>query len=103
MEAFSAGDTILFSNRFHMGDEAMLCYLEDIRSRHIETGLNTTQTHDTSIEPLSNQRGSIGDGRKFSFLWRKLILFDPKFIRAVLELTLSSGIAYGAIQRMVDQ
>jgi hypothetical protein len=103
METFSTGDTILFSNRFHMGDEAMLCHLEDVRSWHIETGLDAAQTHDASIKPLPNQRGSIGDGRELSFFRRKLVLLDPEFIGAVLELTLSSGIADRAVQRMVDQ
>jgi hypothetical protein len=103
MKTFSTGDTILFSNRFHMGDEAMLCHLEDVRSWHIETGLDAAQAHDASIKPLPNQRGSIGDGRKLSFFRRKLVLLDPEFVGTVLELTLSSGIADRAVQRMVDQ
>jgi hypothetical protein len=103
MKTFSTGDTILFSNRFHMGDEAMLCHLEDVRSWYIETGLDAAQAHDASIKPLPNQRGSIGDGRKLSFFRRKLIFLDPEFIGTVLELTLSSGIADRAVQRMVDQ
>jgi hypothetical protein len=103
MEAFSAGDTIFFSNGLHMGDETMFCHLEDIRSWHIDTGLDAAETHDTSIKPLPDQGSPIRDGGKLSFLWRKLVLFDPEFIGAVLELAFSSRIADGTIQRMVDQ
>jgi hypothetical protein len=103
VEAFSTGDTIFFSDGLHVGDEAMLRHLEDIRPGNIDTGLNAAKTHDTSIKPLPDQRGSIGDGRKLSSLWRKLILFYPEFIGAVLELAFSSSVAYRAVQRMIDQ
>jgi hypothetical protein len=103
VEAFSTGDTIFFSNGLHMGDEAMFCHLEDICPWDIEAGLDATEAHDTSIKPLPDQRGSIGDGRKFSFFRGKFILFDPEFIGTVLELTFSSRIADRAVQRMIDE
>src|SRR5512139_586642 len=101
MEAFSAGDAILFSNSLHMGDEAMFRHFKDICAGHIHAGLDAAETHDAPIKPLPDQGGSIRNGRKLSFLWRKLVLFDPKFIGAVLELAFSSRIADRAVQRMV--
>jgi hypothetical protein len=103
MEAFSAGDTIFFSNGLHMGREAMFRHLEDVRSWHIHTGLDAAETHHTSIKPLLDQGGSIGDGGKLSFLWRKLILFYSEFIGAILELAFSSRITDRTVQRMIDQ
>jgi hypothetical protein len=65
--------------------------------------LDAAETHHASIKPLPDERGSIGDGGKFSLLRRKLVLLDPEFIGAVLQLAFSSGIADRAIQRMVNQ
>jgi hypothetical protein len=103
MEAFSTGDTIFFSNSLHMGGKAMLCHLENIRSWHIQTSLNAAETHHTSIKPLPDQRGTIGDGGKLSLLLRILVFIDPEFISAVLKLAFSSSITDRAVQRMVDQ
>jgi len=103
VEAFSAGDTILFSNSLHMGDEAMLRHLKDICSGHIHARLDAAETHDAAIKPLPDQGGSIRNRRELSFLWRKLVLFDPEFIGAVLELAFSSRIADRTVQRMVNQ
>jgi hypothetical protein len=103
METFPTGDTIFFSSGLHMRDESMVFYLEDIRPRHIEAGLDASKTHDTSIKPLLDQRGSIGDGRKLPFLGRKFILLNSEFISSILELTFASCIADRAVQRMVDQ
>jgi hypothetical protein len=103
MKAFSAGDTIFFPNGLHMRRKPMLCHFEDIGSRHIHACLNTAEAHDTPIKPLLDQRGSIRKGGKFSFLWKILIFFDPKFVSAVLKLAFSSSITDRAIQRMVDQ
>src|SRR4030042_1166970 len=100
MEAFSAGDTIFFSNGLHMGGIPMLCHLQHIGSWNINAGLNTTEAHDTSIRPLTNQRGSIFKGWTFNFFGDELQMVDTKFIGAVLELTLSSSIADRTIQRM---
>jgi hypothetical protein len=103
VEAFSTGDTIFFSNSLHMGDEAMLCHFKDISPRNIDTGLNATETHHTSIKPLSDQGGPIRCGGNFSFLWRILVLFDPEFIGAILKLTFATSITYWAIQGMINQ
>jgi hypothetical protein len=103
MEAFSAGDTILFSNCFHMGGEPVFFDLEHICPGNVETGLDASQTHDTSIKPLPNQRGSIGSGGNFPLLGRKFVLFDSKFIGAILKLAFSSGIADRTVKRMVDE
>jgi hypothetical protein len=103
MKTFSTGDTVLFSNSFHMGDEAMFRHLKNIRPRHIHTGLDATEAHHTSIKPLTNQGGPVRDEGKFSLLRRKLVLFDPEFIGTVLQLAFSSSIANGTVQRMVDQ
>jgi hypothetical protein len=93
METLSAGDTVFFPNRFHMGGKTTLRHLENIRSRHIDTGLDAAETHHTPIKPLPDQGGSIGDGGKLSFLRGILVLLDPEFIGSVLELAFSSGIA----------
>jgi hypothetical protein len=93
MEAFSTRDTIFFSNSLHMGGKTTLRHLEDIRPRYIHTGLNAAETHYTSIKPLPDQRGSVADRRKFSFLRRILVFLDPEFIGSILELALSPGIA----------
>jgi hypothetical protein len=103
VEALSTGDTIFFSKGLHVRRKTMLCHLKDIRPRHIHASLDAAQTHDTSIKPLPDQRGSIGDGGELSLFWRILVLFDPEFIGTVLELTFSSSIADRAVQRMVDQ
>jgi hypothetical protein len=103
MEAFSTRDAVLFPNGLHMGGKTMLCHLEDIGSWHIHTGLDAAETHDTSIWPLMNQRSSIFKGWTFYFFGDKLLMVDPKFIGAVLELAFSSSIAHGTVQRMVDQ
>jgi hypothetical protein len=93
MEAFPAGDAVFFPSGFHMGGKTMLSHLENIRSWHIQAGLNAAETHHTSIKPLSDQRGSIRDGRKFSFLRRIFVFLDPEFVGSILELALSPGIA----------
>jgi hypothetical protein len=86
-----------------MGDEAMLCYLEDIRPWNIQTGMDASETHYASIKPLSDQRGPIRNGGKLSFFRRILVLFNTEFIGAVLKLTFSSGITDRTVQRMIDQ
>jgi hypothetical protein len=103
VEAFSTGDTIFFSNGLHMGGISMLCYLQHIGPWNINAGLDAAEAHDTSIKPLPDQGSPIRDGGKLSFLWRKLVLFDPEFIGAVLELAFSSSITDRTVQRMVDQ
>ena len=53
----------------------MLCHLEDIRSRHIHTGLDAAETHHATIKPLPDQGGPVGDGGDslfsggYSFFW----------------------------------
>jgi hypothetical protein len=86
-----------------MGGISMLCHLQNIGSWNINACLDTTETHDTSIWPLMNQRSSIFKGWTFYFFGDKLLMVDPKFIGAVLELAFSSSIAHGTVQRMVDQ
>jgi hypothetical protein len=103
VEAFSTGDTVFFSNGLHVRRISMLCNLQHIRAWDINAGLNTTEAHDTSIGPLMNQRRSIFKGWTFYFFGDKLLMVDPKFIGAVLELTFSSSIADRTVQRMVDQ
>jgi hypothetical protein len=97
MEAFPTGDAVFFPSGFHMGGKTMLSHLENIRSWHIHAGLNAAETHHTSIKPLPDQRGSVGDRRKFSFLRRILVFLDPEFMGSILELTLSSGIAHRTV------
>jgi hypothetical protein len=103
MEAFSTGDTIFFSNCLHMGGKTMLRHLKHIRSWHIHAGLDAAETHHASIKPLPDQRSPIGDGGKLSFFWRILVLFNPEFIGAVLELAFSSCITDRTVKRMIDQ
>jgi hypothetical protein len=103
METFSAGDAVLFSGGFHRRKKPMLCDLKHISSRDVDAGLDTTETHDTSVKPLPDQRRSIFHTGNLSLLRRELILLDSKFIGAVLKLTLSSRIADRTIQGMVDQ
>jgi hypothetical protein len=103
VETLSTGDAVLLPNRLHIGGKPMLCHLENIRSRHIHTGLNAAKTHDTSIKPLPDQWGSVRDGRKLSFLRRILVVLDPEFIGSILELAFSSGITNRTVQRMIDQ
>jgi hypothetical protein len=81
----------------------MLRYLQHIGSWNINAGMDATETHHTSVYPLPNQRGSILYGWTFHFLGDELLMVDPKFIDAVLELAFTSGIAYRTVQRMVDQ
>jgi hypothetical protein len=80
-----------------MGGKAMLSHLEYIRSWHIHAGLDAAETHHTSIKPLPDQRGSVGDRRKFSFLRRIFVFLDPEFMGSILELAFSPGIANGAV------
>jgi hypothetical protein len=103
MEAFSTGDTILFSNSLHMGRIPMLRHFQHIGSWNINAGLDATKTHDASIHPLPNQRSAIFYGWPFYFFSDELDMVDPEFIGTVLELAFSSGIADRAVQRMVDQ
>jgi hypothetical protein len=103
MKAFSAGDTVFFSKGLHMGNEAVFRHLEDIRSRHLHTGLDTAEAHHASIKPLPDKGGPIGYGGKLSFFRWELVLFDPEFIGSVLQLTFSSSIADRAVQGMIDQ
>ena len=93
MEAFPTGDTVFFPNRFHMGGKTVLCHLKDIRSGYIHTGLNAAETHHTSIKPLPDQGGSIGDRGKLSCLRGILVFLDTEFIGSILELAFSAGIA----------
>jgi hypothetical protein len=86
-----------------MGGEAMLCHPENIRSRHVHTGLDAAETHDAAIKPLSDQGGPVGDGGKLSSLRGILVLLDPEFVGSILELAFSPGIANRTVQRMVDQ
>jgi hypothetical protein len=86
-----------------MGGKTMLCHLENIRSRHIYTGLDAAETHHAAIKPLPDQGGPIGDGGKLSFLRGIFVLLDPEFIGSILELAFSPGIANRTVQRMVDQ
>jgi len=86
-----------------MGGIPMLCYLQHIRSWNINTRMNTTKTHDTSIRPLPDQGSSILKGWTFYFFSDELLMIDPKFIGAVLELAFSSSIADRTVQRMIDQ
>ena len=81
----------------------MFRHLEDICPRDVHTGLDAAETHHASIKPLPNERGSIGDGGKFSLLRGKLVLLDSEFIGAVLELAFSPSIADRAVQRMINQ
>jgi hypothetical protein len=103
MEALPAGDAVLLPNRLHMGGIPMLGHLKNITPWNINAGLDTTKTHDTSIGPLTNQRSSIFKRWPFHFFGEELLMVDSKFIGTVLELTFSSGIADGTVQRMVDQ
>jgi hypothetical protein len=103
MEAFPTGDAVFFPSGFHVGGKTMLSHLENIRSWHIHTGLDAAETHHASIKPLPDQRGSVGNGRKFSFLRRILVFLDAEFIGSILELALSPGIAHRTVQRVVDQ
>jgi hypothetical protein len=86
-----------------MGGETAFFHLEHICSRNIDAGLNASQTHDTSIKPLPDERRPIGSGWNFPLLGRKLVLFDSKFIGAVLKLAFSSSIAHRTVKGMVDE
>jgi len=97
MEAFPTGNAVFFPGGFHMGGKTMLGHLENIRSWHIHAGLNAAETHHTSIKPLPDQRGSVRDRRKFSFLRRIFVFLDPEFIGSILELALSPGIAHRTV------
>jgi hypothetical protein len=103
VETFSTGDTIFFSNGLHVRRISMLCNLQHIRSWNINAGLNTTEAHDTSIGPLTNEGRAILKRWTLYFFGDELDMVDPKFIGTVLELTFSSGIADRTVQRMVNQ
>jgi len=103
METFSAGDAILFSNGLHVGRISTFHYLEHISSWNINTGLNATKTHDTSIHPLSNQGSAIFNRWPLNFFGDELLMVNPKFIGSVLELTFSSSIADRTVKRVIDQ
>jgi len=102
MEALSAGNTVFFPGRLHEGGETLLCHFEYIGPWNIDASLNATKAHDTSIHPLPNQGSAIFDGWSFYFFGDELLMVNPKFIGAVLELAFSSGIADRTVQRMVD-
>jgi hypothetical protein len=97
MEAFPTGDAVFFPSGFHMGGETVLGHLENIRSWHTHAGLNAAETHHASIKPLPDQRSSVGDGRKFSFLRGILVFFDSEFKGSILELALSPGVAHRTV------
>jgi hypothetical protein len=103
METFSTGDAVLFSNGLNMGRISTVHHIEHIGSWNIDAGLNTAKTHDTSIRPLPNQRGSVFKSWPFNFFGDELLMVNPKFIGSVLELTFSSGIADRTVQRVIDQ
>jgi len=103
METFSAGDAVLFADGFHKREKPVFCDLEHISSGDVDTGLDTAKTHDTSIRPLPNQRGSVFKSWPFNFFGDELLMVNPKFIGSVLELTFSSGIADRTVQRVIDQ
>jgi hypothetical protein len=86
-----------------MGRIAMLCDFQHISPWNINARMDTTETHDTPIGPLSNQRGPVFKGWTFYFFSDELLMVDSKFIGAVLELTLSTSIADRTVQRMIDQ
>jgi hypothetical protein len=78
-------------------------HVEHIGSWNIDAGMDASQTHDTSIEPLFNQGGTIVYGRMLHRLWRKFIGGDAKLIDTILKLTLASCITDRAVERVIDQ
>ena len=97
METLSAGNTVLFSDRFDVGRKTVLCHFENICSRHIHTRLNAAETHHTTVKPLPDQGGSVGEGREFSLLRGILVLLNPELIGSILELAFPPGIANRAV------
>jgi hypothetical protein len=103
MQTFSAGDAVLNTGGLHVGRKSMLRHFEHISPDNFKAGLDTPETHHTSIKPLPDQRSPVRYARRLSFFTRILVMVDSKFIRPVLKLTFSSGIADRAFDRMVDE
>jgi hypothetical protein len=103
MQTFTAGDAVFYPGSLHMRRKSALRHFKHIGADNFKTGLDATETHDTSIEPLPNQRGSIRYPGKFPLLPGILITDDSEFIRPVLKLTFPSGIADRTFDRMVDE
>jgi hypothetical protein len=81
----------------------MLRHLEHIGSWNVDAGVDASQTHHTSIEPLLDQRGSIVWMGPIHFFWRKIVSINSKLIDTILKLTLASGIADRTVERVIDQ
>ncbi len=81
----------------------MLRHFQDVCAGYFQTGLDAAKTHDTSIKPLPDERGSVGDLGEFSLFRSIFVFLDPELVSAVLELAFSSGVADRTFQRMVDQ
>jgi len=103
MQAFSAGDAVLYTGGLHMGRKSALRHFEHISTDNLQTGLDAAETHHTSIKPLPDQRSSIRYPWEFSDFTRILIVVDSKFVRPVLKLAFPPGIADGTFDRMVDE
>ncbi len=81
----------------------MFRHLQDVCAWYFQAGLDAAKTHDTSIKPLPDERGSVGNLGKFSLFRSIFVFLDPELVSAVLELAFSPGITDRTFQRMVDQ